>query len=210
MAALFLGGALLPGVAGAGTLDQQQTTYEGVYYIAHDQSLAQVFTAGITGKLDQVDLLLDKVGSPTIPVEVEIRDVGSAGPGLMVLSNASIPATSVPGPETFVSVTFASPTAVTAGSQYAIVAYGGDPAGSYGWGEQAFDPYPRGVAFSTADSPPRASSLWGLQGDGQSDLGFKTYVIPSPAPTKKKCKHHKKKHKSDAVIAKKCKKKHHR
>lgn len=211
MVALCLG-AVLPGVASAGTLDQQQTASENFYVIDSGSSLAQTFTAGISGSLDRVDLLLSETPSSGLPpVKVDIRDVGSVGPAPTVLASASIPAASIPQTFTFVPATFASPAAVAAGRRYAIVAYSGTEGSYYKWGaEVSADLYPGGAVFSdTTNFPPGPSTLWNLVNGGKSDLAFKTYVVPAPTPAAtKKCKH-KKKHKSGAVIAKKCKKKHH-
>ena len=54
-AALILGVA---SPASAGTLDQQQTSSNTNAGLFANQSGAQTFTAGITGGLDQADLLL--------------------------------------------------------------------------------------------------------------------------------------------------------
>ena len=56
---------LVPNLAMAGTLDQQQPTVTSMALNAHSmQSVAQTFTAGLTGKLDQVDLNVNKSGTP--------------------------------------------------------------------------------------------------------------------------------------------------
>jgi hypothetical protein len=214
MSAACLGLAVLPGTAFAGTLDQEQTAFPALEDLWADQSLAQTFTAGITGRLDRVDLLLANAGPATTPpVEVQIRDLGSVGPGPTVLASATLPAASIPAPATFVPVTFASPAAVAAGVRYAIVAYSSDPSDAYVWGGQVADPYPRGALFATADSPPSPSTSWALPSGGTRDQAFKTYVATSPptvAPPapKKKCRRQKKKRKSRAAAVKKCKKGH--
>jgi hypothetical protein len=211
--------ALIGGVtasASAGTLDQQQTTFGALSSgaINSSESLAQTFTAGITGRVDQVDLVLSKFFSPTDPVRLEIRNVAGGSPGNTVLGSASIPISAIPADPNaaFVSTTFAAPAAVTAGTQYALVAWNTDMAGNVGWSYQlSTNPYPGGAAFNNGSGPP--SGDWNMPpGD---DFAFKTYVVPSPpAPPvqhAKKCKKHKKKHKSGAEIAKKkCKKKKHR
>jgi hypothetical protein len=211
--------ALLLGVAApasAGTLDQQQTSFAAFSSgaINSSESLAQTFTAGITGRVDQADLVLSKFFSPTEPVTIEIRNVTGGVPGSTVLGSASIPVSAVPADPNpaFVPATFGTPAPVTAGTQYALVAWSPDPAGNVGWSfQQSTDPYSGGAGFNNDASPP--SGNWNMpSGD---DFAFKTYVVPSPPPVPtvvKKCKKHKKKHKSGAEIAKKkkCKRKKHR
>jgi hypothetical protein len=212
-------GALLLGVAAsasAGTLDQQQTSFGPVTSgaINSSQSLAQTFTAGITGRLDEADLVLSKFFSPTDPVTIEIRNAAGSLPGTTVLASGSIPISAIPNdPDAaFVPAMFATPAPVTAGTQYALVAWSTNTTGNPGWSfQQGTDSYPGGAGLNSQASPP--SSEWN-QPPGD-DFAFKTYVVPSPpaqpVPHKKKCKKHKKKHKSGAQIAKKkCKKKKHR
>ena len=207
--------------ASAGTLDQQQTTSSTDSGVRENDALAQTFTAGITGGLDQVDLLLLKVGTPP-SYTVEIRNTSAGNPGTSVLATASLPLSAlVTDPSgSFIPVTFAPPAPVAAGTQYAIVIYG--PAvGSnlIGWRYQNTNPYPAGAMFQSLDPDPPGGS-WMFNGVGTEDAGFKTYVAPPPVtpvtpttpatPTtnkKKKCK--KKKHKRSAESAKKkkCKKK---
>jgi hypothetical protein len=212
--ALLLGGAAS---ASAGTLDQQQTGFDTTSSgaINASESLAQTFTAGITGHVDQADLVLSNFFSPTEPVTIEIRNVAGGTPGNTVLASASIPVSAIPNDPNpaFVSATFGAPAPVTAGTQYALVAWSTEVTGSVGWSYRfSTNPYPAGAAFNNGSGPP--SGDWNMpSGD---DFAFKTYVAPSPpaAPPAhiKKCKKHKKKHKRGAEIAKKkkCKKKKHR
>lgn len=182
-----LGLMLVPGVASAGTLDQQQTSASsGGSNIdgpgGGGLSKAQTFTAGLSGGLDQVDLHLFRDASG--PLTVEIRDVVGGAPGSTTLASASVPAADVPIPSgVFVVVPFASPAPVTAGTQYAIVAYTGG-SDRYFWGFDGGGPYSAGSPFASFASPP---TTWtGFSGD----LAFKTYVaVPSALPTTKEdCK----------------------
>lgn len=208
VAALILGVA---SPASAGTLDQQQTTSDTEAGLTTSQSGAQTFTAGTTGVLDQADLLLFKTGSPSNPVTVEIRNVSAGKPGATALASGSIPisaiGTSPAG--TFVPVTFTTPAPVTAGTQYALVAYSAGVTGNgVGWNYQdTGNPYPGGGLFVSHDALPPVT--WTEVTD--YDFAFKTYVAPpapsSTAPKKTKCKMAKKK--SAAAAKKKCKKKHH-
>jgi hypothetical protein len=205
-AALLLAGAA---PASAGTLDQQQPDGSGGSYATESgQSLAQTFTAGASGNLDQADLFLTSNGSPTAAYNVQIRNVSGGAPGDSVLASASDPASSVTSTGGFVSFHFATPAPVSSGTQYALVAYSSatfpiDDAWSEGMGT---NPYGGGQAFMTNASPP--SGPWTAHAN---DFAFKTYVASPPAPSsptvRKHCKR-KKKHKGGAVIAKKKCKKH--
>jgi len=160
----------LPGTALAGTLDQQQPNGEGAsLQIQNTQSLAQTFTAGLTGGLDQVDLKLSGTG-PTQPLIVEIRNSTAGSPGGTVLASGSIPTSAAPAVTAFVSLGFATPPPVAAGTQYAIVAYTGG-ADLYGWGAAVTNPYAGGTTFGTATSPPVTWTAFPAV-----DLAFKTYV----------------------------------
>jgi hypothetical protein len=204
------------GSASAGTLDQQQTASNTNAGLFSSQSVAQTFTSGITGRLDQVDLLLLKVGTPPGPsVTVEIRGTSAGTPGAAPLATASIPISSIGTTQAFLSATFASPASVTAGTKYAIVVYSPGTAGNaVGVSDQLSDVYSGGASFYDPTEAIPPGSAW--IPNGTSDLAFKTYVAPplppvppaTSAPTvpKKKCK----KHKHRAASAKKhCKKKKH-
>jgi hypothetical protein len=209
--AFFLGAA---SSASAGTLDQQQTASNTDAGLFSSQSVAQTFTPGLTGRLDQVDLVLYKVGTPPGPsVTVEIRGTSGSNPGAASLATASIPISSVGTTQAFLSFTFASPASVAAGTKYAIVVYspgaGGDAVGVW---YQNSDVYSGGASFYDNTEPIPPGSAW-IPNGTSTDLAFKTYVAPplpatpsAPTVHKKKCK--KKKHKRSAESAKKkCKKK---
>jgi hypothetical protein len=168
----------MPAPAGAtGTLDQQQTIAEGLAQIFGGLSRAQTFTPALSGGLDQVDLYLGQDGGSG-PLTVEIRDVSGGAPGSTVLASASVPAGSVPnfGSSTFVSVPFASPAALLAGSQYAIVAYFDDNSHAYYWSFANADVYPGGAAFTSPATPP---TTWS---PSDNDFAFRTYVVVSNQP----------------------------
>jgi hypothetical protein len=199
--------ALILGVAGsasAGTLDQQQTDFSvGTGTIDSGETPAQTFTAGLSGGIDQVDLHLESHG-PTTPVTVEIRDTSGGAPGAKVLAAQSVPASSIPTAGSWVTVNFATPAPVTAGSQYAVLAYSSPVSmiQHYDWGYGG-DSYAGGRFTYATSSPPSGPWTTG----STADLAFKTYVAQPQAatvPKKKKCK----KHKHHAASAKKrCKKK---
>lgn len=178
----------------AGTLDQQQTDGGSSYAIASNGSLAQTFTAGLGGGMDQVDLHLQRLGTPTAPLSIEIRDVSGGVPGSTVLASASLPTSSIPTMQAFVPISFAKPAPVVAGTQYAIVAYSPTPFGNdYAWsvGGTA-NPYAGGAGFGTGTFPP--AGPWTQL--STSDFAFKTYVAPAPASGER------------SAALKKCKKKH--
>jgi VCBS repeat-containing protein len=183
--ALVLVMLVAPAAARAtGTLDQQQTDGSGGYLTISaaypdpgdpPSSVAQTFTAGLSGALDQVDLLLYRFEA-TAPLTVEIRDASGGGPGGTVLASASMPASSVPyGVEDWVPISFGVPATVQAGSQYAIVAYTTDTHG-YFWDVAPGDAYAGGGGCTSYDTLPPSS--WGC---GPGDITFKTYVTTSNA-----------------------------
>jgi hypothetical protein len=208
--ALFLG---VTSSASAGTLDQQQTVSNTDAGLFSSQSVAQTFTPGLTGRIDQVDLSLFKVGTPPGPsVTVEIRGTSGSIPGGAPLATASIPISSVGIAPAFLSFTFASPASIAAGTKYAIVVYSPGAGGNaVGVRYQNTDVYSGGASFYDASEPIPPGSAW-IPNGASSDLAFKTYVAPplppaipsAPTVHKKKCK----KHKHHAASAKKhCKKK---
>jgi hypothetical protein len=204
VAAVVVAGSLLaPTVAIAGTLDQQQPNVGSMAMNAHStQSVAQTFTAGLSGKLDQVDLNLNMSGSPPVPLTVQLRDVSAGLPGSAVLASQNALSSGVvafPGSD-WVSFAFPTPAAVTAGTQYAIVAQSAAVfPETYAWKlGTGTDPYPGGAAWVA--SPP--TDPWMAVTIGPPDFAFKTYVVPGPQtgaspPTGQR-----------AAALKKCKKKH--
>jgi hypothetical protein len=213
---------LLLGVAAsasAGTLDQQQTVAGGLGYgIDSTHSVAQTFTAGISGGIDQVDLFLYEVaGTPSAPLNVQIRDAFGGVPGGTVLAGQTIPATALTSSPAFTPIHFTPAAPVTAGTLYTIVAFSAAAAPpDYGWGASSTDnPYPGGGGFTAGGSP---SGPWTPITLPAADLAFKTYVVPTPpsppstatgqrAASLKRCKQRAKKHNWTRNRLKKCKRK---
>lgn len=174
-AALCVG---LPAQAAAGTLDQQQTVMNNSAFVWGPSgvpfSAAQTFTAGLTGGVDQVDLALGQLGpGNSVGVTVEIWTVsGTGAPGVKLGQSATILPNAIPGglPLAFVSALFSPPIPVTAGVQYAIVAYTSG-ADQYQWGTAQPDPYVGGQLFQTVASPPTTFTA-----NPNFDAAFKTYV----------------------------------
>ncbi len=183
---------LTPNAALAGTLDQQQTDFSvGTGTVDSGETPAQTFTAGLSGGIDQVDLHLESHG-PTTPLTVEIRDTSGGDPGATVLAAQSVPASSIPATASWVTFNFATPAPVTAGSQYAVLAYSSPVSMTqhYDWGYGG-DSYAGGRFTYTLSSPPTGPWTTG----SANDLAFKTYVAQPKAATGeraaalKKCKH---------------------
>lgn len=180
---------LAPAAAHAGTLDQSQTGHEvpgGIFgpgvINANDpgDGLAQMFTAGLTGDLDEARLFLQQYATNNSgSLTVQIRDVPTVDgpPGTGVLATTAVAARQVPAadaPPTFVPVMFDPPAPVTAGNQYSIVAYTTQHEG-YLWFSQfegETGPYLSGTWFNSNESPP---TTWNY-GFSNYDFAFKTYV----------------------------------
>ncbi len=177
-AALLLG--LAPS-ASAGTLDQQQSAFNEDAGVFSTQSDAQTFTAGITGDLDEADLVLSTVGDPPPTLNVEIRTTAMGKPTATVLASASVDTAGLPeeDEEAFVPIAFATPAPVMAGRQYAIVVYSPGSAGNaVGWFTQGTgDPYAGGEVFISGDPLPPGSNWAGFSFE---DFAFKTFVVPAP------------------------------
>lgn len=196
-ALLVLLGLLAPGVARASDrLDQSFTTStnEDVFRLdvrdtGPPVSLAQTFTAGLTGGLDRIDFLqAGDEGLPNGPLWVEIRNTipaapplvsnfgGQPGARVLARASASIPAF-VTGD---VEVDFCSPAQVVAGTQYAIVAYtlaaNGGTYQFYGSGT-----YAGGEVWASLAAPPTMSWRNDFDfGPGSAvSLFFQTHVIPT-------------------------------
>ena len=183
----------LPALA-AGTLDQQQPNQNGANFSGANAALAQTFTAGITGDLDQVDLVLFRQFGEPPPlgtVTVEIRSTQGGVPTSQVLgaarpvSNADLPIFFIAAPFAFQSYPLTAPVPVVAGTQYAIVTRGtvtyvqalGGGAANGG------DLYPRGAAFRSDNNGPFLpfGQIYGPQ-LADIDFTFRTFVTPAATP----------------------------
>jgi hypothetical protein len=167
-------------VAAAGTLDQQQTTSNNDvgFPIVGTRQVAQTFTAGISGNLDQVNLLLRRPAGSAGDLTVQIKATTGGTPSGLPLASATVPAASVSFGQGWVSVPL-SPTTSIAGMQYAIVLSSPgscDIDGCYSWGGNVGDPYSRGDPFVSTDS----GATWFA--NPSYDLAFQTFVTPLPPP----------------------------
>lgn len=175
-------------VGAAGTLDQEQATTAGVFSVHGDDLLAQTFTAGLSGRLDQVDLRLARplhdAGSAADLI-VQLRDVSvpSGLPGSTVLASATVSDPGVTDSTTWVPVTFSPAATVSAGTQYALVLQAPNAAASvsYLWGTTAQDVpadfYPGGRLFYSDNAGASWSNAVGPS-FRLFDGTFKTYVSP--------------------------------
>jgi hypothetical protein len=175
-ATLLLGAAAS---ASAGTLDQQQTTFNtefGQLGPPAAVSDAQTFTAGISGLLDQADLHLSKTGAAP-DVTVEIRSTSGGSPTAAVLATGTIPASAIGTTAAFVPVVFATPPSVSAGTLYALVAYSpGTASKKVSWSGELANAYPSGQLFYSNDPLPPGAN-WNAE---NNDFTFRTYVVPTP------------------------------
>ncbi|NDG96061.1 MAG: hypothetical protein EBY42_09670, partial [Actinobacteria bacterium] len=110
-------------VHAASTLDQDIAfSTSSMSWIYSAQSGGQSFTAGKSGPLSSVDIILSNAGS-TDDLTVELTNAASDLPTGSALATATISSGDVPSwPSTgTVTATFSSPATVTAGEQYAIL-----------------------------------------------------------------------------------------
>jgi hypothetical protein len=187
---MLLGLSAFPAGGQAGTLDQSVVLDTGLAVIA--SGLAQTFTPGLTGNLDQVDVLLYRKGNPGDAV-VQIRNVSAGRPTGPALATGAISESGIgtdPFPKIFNSVPLSRVVPVKAGEHYAIVLLA--PGSSIstddyiGWISD-YNPYPPGEAFYSEDG----GATWlrwpvevcgAFAGPGCFDSAFKTYVVANQAP----------------------------
>jgi hypothetical protein len=140
-------------------LDQTQATGATARTFGATTWLSQVFTPSQSGLLSKVDLRIRRqvADDSSGDVTVEIRDTSAGAPGSTVLATTSLLSTAFPTGIQTVTFTFATPTVITAGTQYAIVAHRGGTADtdSYDWYREnngATDDYAGGAGYQSTDS----------------------------------------------------------
>jgi hypothetical protein len=112
-------------------LDQSQTSFDVVDNLVPSGGVqfGSTFTAGVTGDLDRVDLILGQGPNclADADVRVEVQSTVAGKPTNVPLAAAVIPHGSLPTSATsdfgFFAINFARPAPVTAGTQYAIVVW---------------------------------------------------------------------------------------
>ncbi len=165
-------GAVAPGA----TVDQSQALTLGCAAFTPGFVIGQVFTAGFSGRLSDVDLTLGNSAGASGPLHVTLTHVDGAGHPDLAAEIASLdlqPADiAAPGPAG-VDLQFGNPS-LAAGTQYAIVVSTADPAGYdiCGAGDGGMtDFYTGGEAWGTMDGGGSWSDVGG-------DANFATYMLP--------------------------------
>lgn len=185
--ALLLAAALLapPAASGLGQLDQQQTTTANDITVGAGIRRAQVFKAGKTGALSEVEVFIKQLNAPAQPLTVAIWNAAGSPPvptTAIPMASVDVPAASVPTTEQFVLVSFplAAQASVTTGQLYAIVLSTTEAAGGvylwYGVPLPA-NPYVDGSGFYSD-----MGGAWAADGNVE-DFAFKTYVTVPAAVT---------------------------
>jgi hypothetical protein len=163
-----------------------------------DVGLGQTFTAGISGSLTGVELYLTALDATTPPtLTVQIESTTSGVPDGTVLATTTVATSDISFTPGWVSATFATPPAVTAGTMYAITLPDlpqADVSPWLVWGldsetSGAYTDYTGGDAYaSVAGSWASMFTILNDGDTGAADLAFRTYVqapvaTPTPTPT---------------------------
>lgn len=172
----FACAALAAAATPIGTYDQGNAISPGFGGAVHSNlTRAQTFTAGVTGRLTQVDVAVYRYFDDSQPLTVTIETVVDGTPsgnslGTTVLPAAQVPVSDFPDGE-FVSVPLSHPVDVTSGAQYAIVLRS-SIAFSYLWISGM--PYTSGMPFQMVMENP----VW-LPEPNVADYAFRTFVTIS-------------------------------
>ena len=150
--------------------------------------VAQTYTAGLSGTLDQVDLLLSRLDPLDRNLIVQIQATVAGLPSGVVLDTAHVTPAQVPVsnfPDLSVVPVPLPGSQSVAGTQYAIVV--SDPTAApfggsqYLWGGSSGNPYAGGDALLSFDG----GVTW--LNESTLDMGFKTYVTVLPT-SQEQCK----------------------
>jgi hypothetical protein len=181
---------ILPGAVAARTdcLDQQHEPAGTAYlFINGDLAAAQTFTVGLAGRLQRVDLLVGKVGTPAGPLILELRPTVAGVPAEdagSVIASRTVPEAEIVGGDYVVLDLAGAAVEVSPGDVFAIVARSPQSGTSidgdiYTTTWDAGGAYAGGLAYFQAFDP-----AWqmGLGEDGLSlDFGFHAYLDCSTA-----------------------------
>ena len=163
-------------------LDQQDVTAStGGFGTTATGWFAQTFTAGVTGQLVRVDLNLFCSGCSGAPPNfvVSIRATANDLPTGPDLATAVIPGFTS-GASSWKTFTFATPPAITAGTQYAIVGRPqANPVGTYAY-IAAPAATPNTYAGGRRATSTNSGGTWVAAAAGR-DINFKTYAT-GPLP----------------------------
>ncbi len=175
---LTIGGTHIA-IAATDTLDQSQTTYMAGTGLAVNsgQSVAQTFTAGLSGTLDRIEMAVEYVGTPPQDLSVQIETTTNGVPSDTAISSTTVPYTSMQafGTETsLVNIPLTTQPTITAGTVYAIVLSCSscvDPTNVYS------APYTVGSAYSGGSAFDNSGTGWSPLND---QFAFQTYVVVRP------------------------------
>ncbi|HEX4191325.1 MAG TPA: hypothetical protein VHZ06_10065, partial [Marmoricola sp.] len=160
-----------PASAADDVVDQSQTASTDCYYTVDDfYSFAQTFTAGRSGPLTRVDLLIDRfAGTPAINVGIYATDDSGipTGPALATGTLPTLP-DSVQG---FQSASFSTPPVLVKDTKYAIEASAPGDNTNSGWCFNTNQPYTGGEGFGYATQAP--DPAWTPY---DVDFAFRTYI----------------------------------
>ena len=180
---LALGLLALPGIASAAesVLDQSASgsdPAEAYVSFSGNHARAQTFTAGITGDLDRVRVMIatGQVGDVG-DLTAEIRELDAAGqPAGEVLGSGTVPPPAQRDVFAWFEITLDEPVPVTRGTQYALVLRAPTTIdGWYEWSVGLSAPYAGGNLWAYW-SPTEGSWVWESR---PRDTWFQTYIVPS-------------------------------
>jgi hypothetical protein len=141
-----------------------------------DTSGAQTFTVGITGILTEVDVFIQRNGPILSDLHLDVRPTINGVPtgnDLAALGSVTLPMAALGTTAAFVDFDFSSlGIHISQGDVLAIVL-----SGDAQWFGNFGDLYPGGASFFRF--PPDDFSL---SHDGSVDVGFRTFVEPTPVP----------------------------
>lgn len=176
---LFLILMITAGTGQAVMLDQSQESWHGgsIGLSLTHPSLAQTFTAGITGQLDHVDLRFGEYGDdPSYPATISIINVVDGGrPEGSVLGSVNVP-NIINGWNT---INFLSESIfLSADTQYGILIFVDDPVYDTGLEVNAKtewnDVYAGGIWWR------KFGDTWYQNNNGDAEAVFRTYMVPEP------------------------------
>ncbi len=174
------GGGIPGALAATDTLDQSQTTIgnlPGDATIHSGQSVAQTFTAGLSGILDRVKVAVTHFGSPPTDLTVSIETTVAGAPSNTVIGGATVPSSDADG--SLVNIPLSTQPIITAGTVYAIVLSCSSCTLSslniYAAPISDSSTYSRGISYFNGGG----ESTWV---NANNQLAFQTYVTPA-SPT---------------------------
>jgi PKD domain-containing protein/Big-like domain-containing protein len=155
------------------TIDQSQQVATGANTLR--TPMAQTFTAGSSGQIDRVSIEI-ATSYGALSVNLQIQGVTGGKPDGSILGSSSFSG-SVNGAQ-WHDFAFTSTAGVTAGTQYAIVAY---PSGYLTWYDSYnYDTYPKGQLWLSS------AGTWIYQSSFGKDFTFKEWLVSgssNQAPT---------------------------